>query len=293
MRSSPAGISAAPLPHLPPPGLGCFPGSLTARGEVALLHALSWRCCQDCGTDRGVIRGPFTGCQRESPDSRFPGDSPRQSRGRGRGRGRGGVAGVSTSTEWRHRSGGAVQVCRPGHPGWQGPDPHSAPPVWLRARPAGVGRWMGERVPCQPWEHWASPPPADSRPPRGPVWGQGEGLRVGLTSMVSVSSTALFPLMAATLRSSRRPRSSLPVMRSHRADSASHLQGFGGGWEGHCLWAPGPGLDEPHCPSVSFCPGGWPHWQHRPQAQATLSAFFLLPLGWRLGGPVLPLLPPS
>lgn len=54
-----------------------------------------------------------------------------------------------------------------------------------------------------------------------------------LTSMVSASPAALLPLMAATRCSSRRPCSSLPVMSSHRADSASHL---GGG--GHCLWVP-------------------------------------------------------
>ena len=76
-------------------------------------------------------------------------------------------------------------------------------------------------------------PPSVSQ---GPCSGTGEGLRVEpwgkaqprLTSTVSASPTALFPLTVATFCSSLRPLSSLPIMRSHCADSASHL-GLGRG----------------------------------------------------------------
>ena len=102
--------------------------------------------------------------------------------------------------------------------------------------------------------------------------GQGEGVRVQptgealpcLTSLVSVSRTALFPLMAATLRSSRKPFSSLPVMRSHRADSASHLgrgQGTSGG-------------------SLSMDPRAWLHcWPWVRPTQASQPLFPPLPRG--------------
>lgn len=103
---------------------------------------------------------------------------------------------------------------------------------------------------------WGSPSVS-----QGPCSGTGEGLRVEpwgkaqppLTSTVSVSPTALFPLTMATFCSSRRPRSSLPIVRSHHADSASRL-GLGRGRRagGLCLRPPGPDLQEPLCPFVSF-----------------------------------------
>lgn len=233
------------------------------------------------------------------PGSPGAGDSPRQARGRGWGPGQG-SRGI-----YQHR---VEMPVRRGSPGVQKRAPRLAGawPTLSSSCMAESKACGGVGAPCQHWEHWTHPPPSDPPPPRGPVRGQGEGLRVGLTSVVSVPSTTLFLLMAATLRSSRRPRSSLPVMRSHRADSASHLPGFrGGNGRGPCLWPPGPGLHEPHCPSVS-CPRGLaslvptgprlrkatPFDTLLPQ-QATLSAFFLLPLGLCLGGPVLPFLPPS
>lgn len=84
-----------------------------------------------------------------------------------------------------------------------------------------------------PWLASQGPRAGSERGPEGPTPGESQPC---LTSVVSVSLTALFPLMAATLCSSCRPRSSLPVTRSHRADSASHLgQGMEEGeWEaGH------------------------------------------------------------
>lgn len=89
---------------------------------------------------------------------------------------------------------------------------------------------------------WGSPSVS-----QGPCSGTGEGLRVEpwgkaqppLTSTVSVSPTALFPLTMATFCSSHRPHSSLPIVRSHHADSASHL-GLGRGRRagGLCLRPP-------------------------------------------------------
>lgn len=180
-----------------------------------------------------------------------------------------GVEGASTSTEWRRRSGGPVQVCKTGCPGWREPASHSAPPAWPRARPLGWGGAVLDTVSTggsrqallpktlilgvqDPWSASQGPRAGSERGPEGPAPGESQP---GLTSVVSVSPTALFPLMAATLCSSCRPRSSLPMTRSHRADSASHLgQGVEGGeWEGgpHCrgpqglatVGGPGPSLN--------------------------------------------------
>lgn len=72
-------------------------------------------------------------------------------------------------------------------------------------------------------------------------WGFPHGGSKGRPSLTSTVSTTPFRLKAATLCSSCRPRSSLPVISSHRADSASHLgTGTGkGGYHGLFL---GPNL---------------------------------------------------
>lgn len=179
---------------------------------------------QASGTKQSQQRpGP---CASESPDSRFLCG--------------GGVGGrASTSTTWRYRSGSAVRACGAVCPGWREPGPCSVPPSWLKARPMEMG-WVllalgapGASSSLRPSSQGAEVLGGSPRVPyAGPGRGsEGPGLRrISLTSGVRVSRTAPFLLMAATLHSSRRPRSSLPVVRSHRADSASHLKwrGMGG-----------------------------------------------------------------
>lgn len=114
-------------------------------------------------------------------------------------------------------------MCGRGRLGWRDPGPHSAPPAWLRATPAGLvvlsalGAWAGLSLKDP---HPGELEPLDRRGPGIKPWGK---VQPRLTSMVSAFPTAFFPLMAATLCSSLRPSSSLPARRSHLADSASHL----------------------------------------------------------------------
>lgn len=181
----------------------------------------------------------------------------------------GAQAGWGSKGIYQHRV--ETQIPRPS-PGVQSRVPRLAGP-WLalssscmaESKTWGQQRWGdvstgGTRQALRPTQdpHPGRPGPLVGLP--GALCGdrrgfEGRALGEGLASPhfgISASPAALFPLMATTLCSSRRPCSSLPV-------TAAIVHTLRGARE-ECGVAPRAGLHEPHCPSVPFCPREWPYW---------------------------------